>query len=66
MAVSGKAEGEMQNILNEVRAGKDDKVSIVTSDIEEKSDAIKMLSVFVEELEGAYAPFIEQTSQIMM
>lgn len=66
MAVEGKAEGEMQNILNEVRASKDDKVSITTSEIEEKSDAIKMISVFVEELGGAYAPFIEQTSAIML
>ena len=66
MGVAGKAEGEMQNILNEVRASKEDKVSITTSDIEEKSEAIKMISIFIEELGGAYAPFIEQTSAIML
>ena len=44
----------------------DKKTNIMTDEIEEKDSAIQMLTVFIEELGGGFAQYINQVSEILL
>lgn len=69
MGIEGAGESDIEHVLSEIKPeGKDGekKASIMTDAIEEKDTAIQMLIVFVEELEGACFPYLDQISEIMV
>ena len=71
MSIKGKdVHGEISDVLNEVKPHKDGeeriKFSISTDEIEEKDVAIQMLSVFIDELGGGFADYVEPSSHILL
>jgi hypothetical protein len=46
--------------------GTEKKANIMTDEIEEKDSAIQMLTVFIEELGGGFAQYVEQVSDILL
>jgi hypothetical protein len=69
--VSGAAtEDSLADVLSEVKnqpgAGETSRININTDETEEKDVAIQMLAVFIDELGGGYADYVEQTSQVLL
>lgn len=59
--------GGLTDVLSEVNPNDAKKnVNINTQETDEIDEAIKMLSVFIDELGPAYFPWVEQTSKILM
>lgn len=60
----------MVDVLSEVKPAtsqdKDQKFNINTDEIEEKDVAIQMIAVFIDELGGGFAEFVEPTSKILL
>ena len=56
------------DVLSEIKPTEnaEKKVSITTDEIEEKDVAIQMLAVFIDELGGGFAEFVEPTSKILL
>jgi len=60
-------EGDILQFLNEIKITQGDKgVGLVTGEVEDKNVGIQMLTVFIEELEEGFAPFIQQTSELFV
>ncbi len=73
MGVQGtEAAGSISDVLAEVRpdkvegASKEKGFSITTDEIEEKDVAIQMLTVFIDELGGGFANYVEPTAKILL
>lgn len=70
MSIQGKTEvGDISDVLHEVKpdqATNKHQFNITTDEIEEKDVGIQMLAVFIEELGGSYAPYVEMTSKLML
>jgi hypothetical protein len=69
MSIQGyEQKGDLVDVLSEIKpADKSDKqININTDETEEKDVAIQMLSVFIDELGGAFADYIEPTSKILL
>ena len=67
MSVGNKqVTGDIADVLNEVnphKPGEDrSKFTINTDEIEEKDVAIQMLTVFIDELGGGFAQYVDQAS----
>ena len=63
------ASGDLVDVLNEVKpisSQKEQNVNITTDEIEEKDVAIQMLTVFIDELGGGYANYVDTTSKILL
>lgn len=69
MSIAGIAgSGDLVDVLSEIKpAEKGEKhLNVNTDETEEKDVAIQMLTVFIDELGGAYADYIEPTSKILL
>jgi len=69
MGIQGSQKaGDLVDVLSEVKPVEEGekKVSITTDEIEEKDVAIQMLAVFIDELGGGFAEFVEPTSKILL
>jgi len=71
MGISGQdALADLADVITELRpndeSGAEKKLSVVTDETEEKDVAIQMLSVFIDELGGAFAEYVEPASRIML
>lgn len=71
MSVSGSEKiGDLVDVLNEVKPHDTNeekkKFTVTTDEIEEKDVAIQMLAVFIDELGGGFADFVEPTSKILL
>lgn len=66
----GVSSGDLIDVLSEVKpadkAEDKHKFTITTDEIEEKDVAIQMLAVFIDELGGGFAEFVEPTSRILL
>ncbi len=67
MSIQGNEKaGDLVDVLSEVRPTdtekQDKKINITTDEIEEKDVAIQMLAVFIDELGGGFAEYVEPTS----
>ena len=65
---AGDVEGEIDDVLNELKADDDKKVKINlnTDEIEDKDTAIQMLCVFIEELGTGFSKYAAQTGDILV
>ena len=64
MSIQGSdATGSLIDVLSEVKPNQTTndkvKINITTDEIEEKDVGIQMLSVFIDELGGEFAPYVE-------
>lgn len=71
MSVEGtQNEGDIIDVLSEIQNVKSEqskkKINITTDEIEEKDVAIQMITVFIDELGGAFAEWIEPTSKLLL
>jgi len=70
MGIQGSAiHGDIADVLSEVKPdsnGEKVKINITTDEIEEKDVGIQMLAVFIDELGGEFAPYVEPTSKLLM
>lgn len=71
MAIAGQDHGgDIVDVLSEVKPDdtqdKQSKININTDELEEKDVAIQMLAVFIDELGPVFAPYVEQTSKILL
>lgn len=71
MSIQGSSNaGDLIDVLSEVKPNETPaekhKFSITTDEIEEKDVAIQMLAVFIDELGGGFAEYVEPTSQILL
>jgi hypothetical protein len=73
MSIQGNEKaGDLIDVLSEVKPAdksegdKANKFTITTDEIEEKDVAIQMLAVFIDELGGGYAEWVEPTSRILI
>jgi len=68
MGVEGKGEAGLSDVLQELGTGEDGdkKANVMTDEIEEKDSALQMLIVFIEELGGGFAKYIDQVSTILL
>ena len=70
MGIQGqKATGDISDVLQEVapsKGGERSKFTITTDEIEEKDVAIQMLAVFIDELGGGFAAYVEDASKILL
>jgi hypothetical protein len=67
IGVAGAESADIADVLKEMGPAEDGKkTNIMTTEIEEKDSAIQMLTVFIEELGGAFAQYIEQVSTILL
>lgn len=73
MSIQGvEKAGDLIDVLSEVKPAdkaegdKTNKFSITTDEIEEKDVAIQMLAVFIDELGGGFAEFVEPTSRVLL
>jgi len=48
------------------KEGEEKQLNVVTDEIEEKNVAIEMLSVFIDELGSAFAPYVDAASKIIL
>ena len=64
---AGAESADIADVLKEMGPeGNEKKANIMTDEIEEKDSAIQMLTVFIEELGGGFAQYIEQVSEILL
>lgn len=68
MGIEGQGEAGLSDVLQELGSGEEGgkKANIVTDEIEEKDSALQMLIVFIEELGGGFAKYIDQVSTILL
>src|SRR5687767_12415221 len=71
MGIAGSTKtGDLVDVLSEVKpdhAPEDKvKIQITTDETEEKDVGIQMLAVFIDELGGAFAPFVEPASKLLL
>jgi hypothetical protein len=71
MSIQGvERHGDITDVLSEVKpdaTGTEKvKINITTDEIEEKDVGIQMLAVFIDELGGEFAPYVEPTSKILL
>lgn len=72
MSIQGNEKaGDLIDVLSEVKPldtkdGDKHKISITTDEIEEKDVAIQMIAVFIDELGGGFAEWVEPTSKILL
>jgi len=71
MSIAGASHGgDLVDVLSEVKPGVTPTervhMNITTDEIEEKDVAIQMLTVFIEEIGGGFANYVEQTSKILL
>jgi hypothetical protein len=73
MSIQGNEKaGDLVDVLSEVKPAdktdgdKTNKFSITTDEIEEKDVAIQMLAVFIDELGGGFADYVEPTSRLLL
>lgn len=69
MSIQGfEKAGDLVDVLSEIKpVDKSEKqININTDETEEKDVAIQMLTVFIDELGGAFAEYIEPTSKILL
>ena len=71
MSIQGSERaGDINDVLSEIKPAdaneEGKKININTDEIEEKDVAIQMLSVFIDELGSAFAPYYEATSRILL
>jgi hypothetical protein len=71
MSIQGETKAaDLVDVLNEVKPHQTSeekrKFNITTDEIEEKDVAIQMLAVFIDELGGGYADYVEPTSKILL
>lgn len=68
MSIQGQDKGDLADILSEVKASNDKgkSMTITTDAIEEKNVAIQMLAVFIDELGETFAPYVSDTSKILL
>jgi len=67
MSISGSGEaGDLSEVLNEVKPDDGKKLSVNTEDTEEKDLAVQMLAVFIDELKGGFADWIDPASKLML
>lgn len=69
MGVEGVGEGEIEDILNEIRPTDDKtskKINLNTDELEDKDTALRMIVVFVEELGVGFAKYLDQASEILL
>ncbi len=71
MSVEGQQnEADIIDVLNEIKTVETEqdkkKINITTDEIEEKDAAIQMITVFIDELGGAFAEWIEPTSKLLL
>ena len=71
MSVEGQQnEADIIDVLNEIKTVETEqdkkKINITTDEIEEKDAAIQMMTVFIDELGGAFAEWIEPTSKLLL
>ena len=72
MGIQGQeTTGDIEAMLQEVKPAtatdaKEKHFNITTDEIEEKDVALQMLAVFIDELGGSFAQYIEQTSTILL
>ena len=62
MGVDGVGEGEIEDILNEIRPNDDKaskKINLNTDELEDKDTALRMIVVFVEELGVGFAKYLD-------
>ena len=75
MGIQGStATGDIIDVLSEVKPDQVDNkagdkgkhINITTDEIEEKDVGIQMLAVFIDEMGGAFAPYVEPASKILL
>jgi hypothetical protein len=71
MSIQGsERHGDITDVLSEVKpdatGAEKVKINITTDEIEEKDVGIQMLAVFIDELGGEFAPYVEPTSKILL
>jgi hypothetical protein len=68
MGIEGQGEAGFEDVLNELGSNDDGakKANVMTDEIEEKDSALQMLIVFIEELGGGFAQYIDQVSTILL
>mmetsp|Transcript_29094 Transcript_29094/g.21072 ORF Transcript_29094/g.21072 Transcript_29094/m.21072 type:complete len:128 (-) Transcript_29094:1251-1634(-) len=69
MGIQGQDKlSSLVDVLSEVRPDSNDdkKINITTDELEEKNVAIQMLSVFIDEIGGGFADFVEPASKIIL
>jgi hypothetical protein len=61
MGVEGQGEAGLNDVLQELGSGEEGakKSNVMTDEIEEKDSALQMLIVFIEELGGGFAQYID-------
>lgn len=70
IGVAGQT-GSLADVLAETKGTEGEgeeagKINVVTDEIEEKTTAIDMLSVFIEQTGMAFTPYIDGTTQILL
>ena len=70
MAIAGQSERDLLEVLSEIKAepvagSGSKKLQITTYEIEEKSAGIRTLAVFIDEMKGHFAPYIEPSNKIV-
>lgn len=72
MSIQGNEKaGDLIDVLSEVKpadasTADKHKINITTDEIEEKDVAIQMIAVFIDELGGGFAEWVEPTSKILL
>lgn len=70
MSIQGNtAVADISDVLHEVKpeqATSKHQFNITTDEIEEKDVGIQMLAVFIDELGGSFAPYVEITSKLFL
>jgi hypothetical protein len=68
MGIEGQGEAGLSDVLNELDSNTEGtkKANVMTDEIEEKDSALQMLIVFIEELGGGFAQYIDQVSTILL
>lgn len=66
IGVIGQESADISDVLKEMGDNQEKKTNIMTDEIEEKDSAIQMLTVFIEELGGGFAQYIDQVSEILL
>ncbi len=63
----GGQENDILDFIAKIKLTDNDKtISIKTAEMEEKNVGIQMLTVFIDELEEMFAPYIQQTSELFI
>ena len=66
IGVIGQESADISDVLKEMGDNQEKKTNIMTDEIDEKDSAIQMLTVFIEELGGGFAQYIDQVSEILL